>query len=195
MGSASVSTYTSRPLLDVADDISREGQKQTAQQKRADIDKRRHCGLITAELRESSCKMSPQYLARTIQPPIRQEDPAPSGIQSPCNTVPCFSQGWYVSVKCHTSTHFKWCFPVVRVAYYLDLDVKCHIVHRRCSALQQSGYNRAYVQWWKPLHLCMDHIIIIIIFFLNKLIERSHVEYQLHCSLMTQAQKHYPWHS
>lgn len=85
-----VSACTSGPLLDVADDISCEGQKQTAQQKRADVDKRSHRRLITAELRESSCKMSPQYLAGTIQPPIRQEDPAPSGTRSPCNTVPCF---------------------------------------------------------------------------------------------------------
>lgn len=43
-------------LLDVTGDILCEGQKQTTQQKRADIDKRRHTGLMIGELREFSDK-------------------------------------------------------------------------------------------------------------------------------------------
>lgn len=43
-------------LLDVTGDILCEGQKQTTQQKQADIDKRRHSRLMIRELREFSGK-------------------------------------------------------------------------------------------------------------------------------------------
>lgn len=59
--------------LDVTGDILWEGQKQTTQQKRADVDKRRHTGLIIGELREFCCKMPPRYLAEPSNP-IRPED-------------------------------------------------------------------------------------------------------------------------
>lgn len=59
--------------LDVTGDILCEGQKQTTQQKRADVDKRRHTGLIIGELREFCCKMPPRYLAEPSNP-IRPED-------------------------------------------------------------------------------------------------------------------------
>lgn len=59
--------------LDVTGDILCEGQKQTTQQKQADVDKRRHTGLIIGELREFSSKMPPRYLAEPSNP-IRPED-------------------------------------------------------------------------------------------------------------------------
>lgn len=59
--------------LDVTGDISYEGQKQTTQQKQADVDKRRHTGLIIGELREFSGKMPTQYLAEPSDP-IRPGD-------------------------------------------------------------------------------------------------------------------------
>lgn len=49
------------------------GQKQTTQQKQADVDKRSHTGLIIGELREFSGKMPPRYLAEPPEP-IRPED-------------------------------------------------------------------------------------------------------------------------
>lgn len=59
--------------LDVTGDILCEGQKQTTQRKQADVDKRRHTGLIIGELREFSGKMPPRYLAEPSNP-IRPED-------------------------------------------------------------------------------------------------------------------------
>lgn len=59
--------------LDVTGDILCGGQKQTTQQKQADVDKRRQTGLIIRELREFSGKMPPQYLAEPSNP-IRPED-------------------------------------------------------------------------------------------------------------------------
>lgn len=59
--------------LDVTGDILCKGQKQTTQQKQADVDKRRHTGLIIRELGEFSCKMPPQYLVE-LSNPIRPED-------------------------------------------------------------------------------------------------------------------------
>lgn len=59
--------------LDVAGDILCEGQKQTAQQKQGDVDKRRHTGLIIGEPGEFPGKMPPRYLA-VRSDPIRPED-------------------------------------------------------------------------------------------------------------------------
>lgn len=59
--------------LDVTGDILCEGQKQTTQQKQADVDKRRHTGLIIGELGEFSGKMPPRYLAEPSNP-IRPGD-------------------------------------------------------------------------------------------------------------------------
>lgn len=54
--------------LDVTGDILCEGQKQTTQQKQADIDKCRRAGLIIGALREFSGKMPPRYLAEPSDP-------------------------------------------------------------------------------------------------------------------------------
>lgn len=59
--------------LEVTGDILCEGQEQTTQQKQADVDKRRHTGLIIGEPREFSGKMPPRYLAEPSNP-IRPED-------------------------------------------------------------------------------------------------------------------------
>lgn len=62
-----------RVPLDVTGDILCWGQKQTTQQKQADVDKRSHTGLIVGELGEFSGKMPPRYLAEPSNP-IRAED-------------------------------------------------------------------------------------------------------------------------
>lgn len=62
-----------RVPLDVAGDTLCEGQKQTAQQKQADVDKRRHTGLIIREPGEFPSKMPPQYLVALCDP-IRPKD-------------------------------------------------------------------------------------------------------------------------
>lgn len=59
--------------LDVTGDKLCEGQKQTTQQKQADVDKGRHTGLIIGELREFSGKMPPRFLAEPSNP-IRPVD-------------------------------------------------------------------------------------------------------------------------
>lgn len=59
--------------LDVTGDKLCEGQKQTTQQKQADVDKRRRTGLMIGELWEFSGKMPPRFL---VEPsgPIRPGD-------------------------------------------------------------------------------------------------------------------------
>lgn len=54
--------------LDVTGDKLCVVQKQTTQQKQADVDKRRHSELIIGELWEFFGKMPPRYLAELFQP-------------------------------------------------------------------------------------------------------------------------------
>lgn len=84
--------------LDETGDILCKEQKQTTQQKQADVDKRRPGGLVVPELGELSGKMPPPYLPQTSRP-IRPGIAALWGCK-PATRRPLGSKVW--EVKCQS---------------------------------------------------------------------------------------------